>query len=55
MSFWQRLSRVVKGISLWQVGLGVGVLFLVFGFCQGQFTEIYRKAVMICMECIGIG
>lgn len=32
-----------------------GILFLGIGIAQGQFAVIWRKAVMICMECIGIG
>jgi len=39
----------------WIVGVSIGVLFLVIGFFEQQFTDIYRKAVMICLECIGIG
>ena len=44
-----------KKIPVWSIGLGVGILCLALGFLSGQFTEIYRKAVMICMECIGLG
>lgn len=44
-----------KKIPLWTVGVVCGVLFLVIGAYENQFTEIYRKAVMICLECIGIG
>lgn len=32
-----------------------GILFLGMGIVQGQFAVIWRKAVMICMECIGLG
>ena len=39
----------------WKVGLIIGLLFLVIGFGQEQFTDLYHKAVMICLECIGIG
>lgn len=55
MSCCQRLSKVVKKIPLWAVGIVVGILFLVLGAAKGQFTDIFRKAVMICLECIGIG
>ncbi len=44
-----------KKVPLWVVGVCVGILFLVIGAFQQQFTDIYRKAVMICLECIGIG
>lgn len=55
MNFWRQLSNSMKRIPLWIVGLGVGMLFLAIGFWGEQLTEIYRKAVMICLECIGIG
>lgn len=55
MTFWKRLSSNVKRIPLWTVGTGIGVLFLTAGFFGDQFAEFYRKAVMICLECIGIG
>ena len=45
----------MKKIPKWSIGLLVGVIFLVIGAFGGQLTEIYRKAVMICLECIGIG
>ena len=31
------------------------VLLLGLGAFQGQLDVIWRKAVMICLECIGIG
>ena len=40
---------------MWMIGLVIGVVFLAVGLWQGQLTDIYRKAVMICLECIGIG
>ena len=39
----------------WMLGSLVGILFLGIGAAQGQFTVIWKKAVMICLECIGIG
>lgn len=40
---------------MWIAGLTIGVIFLAVGLGQGQLEDIYRKAVMICLECIGIG
>lgn len=39
----------------WLWGLLAGVLFLGIGAFIGQFEVVWKKAVMICMECIGIG
>lgn len=50
MNFWKR----TKPYS-WLLGLMTGLLFLGIGACQGQFSVILKKAVMICLECIGIG
>lgn len=39
----------------WMLGSLVGILFLGIGAAQGQFAVIWKKAVMICLECIGLG
>lgn len=39
----------------WILGTALGVLFLCIGASLGQFQTIWQKAVMICLECIGIG
>ena len=44
-----------KEYRIWKVGLGIGLLFLGIGVYKEQFADIYYKAVMICLECIGIG
>ena len=45
----------MKKIPKWSIGVLLGVICLVLGAFGDQFVEIYRKAVMICLECIGIG
>lgn len=55
MTFWQKASNLIQRIPFWTVGVGIGVLFLAIGSFGEQFADIYRKAVMICLECIGIG
>ena len=32
-----------------------GFAFLIFGIYRGEVTVVLRKAVTICLECIGIG
>lgn len=39
----------------WLLGLLAGILLLGAGAIQGQYTVIFKKAVLICLECIGIG
>jgi len=46
---------MIRKIPLWALGLGAGILFLVIGIADGELARMYRKAVMICLECIGIG
>ena len=46
----QRWSRLLR-ISV----LAVGVALAVVGIWRGEPGEIMRKAVIVCLECIGIG
>ena len=50
MDFWKRSKAYA-----WLAGLLAGALFLGIGALQGQFSVIWKKAAMICLECIGIG
>ena len=50
MSFWKTCKT-----HAWIWGVLAGVLFLALGALQGQLAVIWKKAVMICLECIGIG
>lgn len=47
--------KVFRKIPGWVKGTALGCLFLALGAYYDQFTDIFRKAVMICLECIGIG
>ena len=35
--------------------LGLGVVCVAIGAANGQYADVFRKAIFICMECIGIG
>lgn len=50
MNFWKN-----RNAHAWVWGVLTGVVFLVIGAVQGQLSVIWQKAVMICLECIGIG
>lgn len=48
MGFWRKNRQ-------WICGVVIGMILFAIGAAQGQFAVIYKKTVMICMECIGIG
>ena len=35
--------------------LVIGLALCIIGIYRGELTEIMNKAVMVCLECIGIG
>lgn len=37
------------------ITLAIAVLFLALGVLRGETQIVFRKAVNICMECIGLG
>ena len=32
-----------------------GIVLMVLGILRGELHEIYHKAIVLCLECIGIG
>ncbi|MBO4229369.1 MAG: hypothetical protein J5938_03355 [Clostridia bacterium] len=48
-----RTKRITWIVTCILLLLGVG--FLVFGALNGEAEGVFRKAVTICMECIGLG
>ena len=48
MNSWLRRNR-------WSVYVLLGIILLVIGIFHGQLSDMYQKAIMICLECIGIG
>lgn len=44
-----------KRLPKWLLGVSIGLLLFVMGFVTQQYEDIYHKAIMICLECIGIG
>jgi len=35
--------------------LAIGIVMMAVGLYRGEALEILRKAIFVCMECIGIG
>lgn len=33
----------------------LGIIFMILGAARGETEVVFRKAVNICMECIGLG
>lgn len=48
-------EKTKKRCPVWVMGVSVGLLLFTAGFFMQQYEDIYRKAIMICLECIGIG
>ena len=42
-------------VFLRAIVFALGAVFLVLGIWRGEPAEVMRKAVVICLECIGIG
>lgn len=47
----RRLKAYAPALAL----LVLGVVFLAVGVWRGEAEVVFRKAVNICMECIGLG
>ena len=41
---------IVRGVLL-----AAGLFFLIFGLLNEGFRDVMNKAVVVCLECIGIG
>ena len=43
------------GVNAALIVILAGFAFLMIGICRGEVAVVLRKAVTICLECIGIG
>lgn len=50
MGFWKNSKD-----KMWMFGVMLGAAFLIIGAACSQLNDIWQKAVLICLECIGIG
>ena len=44
-----------KSAFLWLLPLFLGIAFILLGVYRGEVAVVLKKAVYICLECIGIG
>lgn len=47
-------NEVLKTITAIGV-IAIGAVFVAVGVFRGEAADVLRKAINICMECIGIG
>ncbi|HWR18792.1 MAG TPA: CD1871A family CXXC motif-containing protein [Clostridia bacterium] len=40
---------------LFSAAFALGIAFLLFGIYRGEVAVVLKKAISICLECIGIG
>lgn len=53
--FNRRFFKKFSGIFMRWVLLCLAVVFILLGIYRGETQDVLRKAVNICLECIGIG
>lgn len=47
--------RTAKTNTAWITVFFAGLIFLIYGIFRGEAEVVLRKAVTVCLECIGIG
>jgi len=47
------MASIRVGIQM--ILLAAGASMLILGLANGDAAAVFRKAVIVCMECIGIG
>ena len=41
--------------KLWAILLPLGIILVIAGIIQDDYYDTLSKAIMVCLECIGIG
>lgn len=50
------MFRSDYAVRKWQmILLAVSIVFIIVGIARGEQLTVFKKAVRICLECIGIG
>jgi len=47
-------TKLLK-LKLYMILLPLGIILIIAGIMQGDYHDAWAKAIMICLECIGIG
>ena len=50
-----KMQNIIIYIIMPSILLITGVVLIAFGIWRGELQIIMEKAVMVCLECIGIG
>ena len=50
----RKLIEKLKGRA-WMIVLAIALVSLGFGVFRGEIYEVFDKARLVCLECIGIG
>lgn len=45
------MKKIFPAIALMAIGAGA----MLFGAYRGEIETVLRKAIMLCLECVGIG
>lgn len=49
-------KRKARALLAAQISISAAALgFLSFGLLRGEWQDVLRKAITICLECVGIG
>ena len=41
--------------KMWMLISAAGIVLMFFGILRGEADTVLKKAILICLECIGIG
>jgi len=47
-------SNIIAGRTIQIIILSSGIAMMVFGILRGELQMILQKAIIICLECIGL-
>ena len=48
-------NKKIVSKKIWLILLPLGIIVVIAGIMQGDYRDTLLKAIMVCLECIGIG